>query len=382
MGERIRNTHKKVLVVTRWPLGGIRTYMRYTFRYFPVEYRLTMLASSSHEDGALRSDAAEYGARLVIVKGQGLACLAGAVFRELAGHRYDVILSQGFISGVAVYLANMLFRRKHIMTIHGVVEQKLFEGGFRGVKRAVMARMLSGISVIYAVSQDMLSHLYEQFPHLKADQGRAVVIPNGIDMGEFEGPVMRSGSVVRKPAISPGTFLFGYFGRFMHEKGFDLLIDAVEIMSRHQEHPSFMVLSVGSGDYLLDFRRSIRERNLEGYFLFLPFQPHIREIFLEIDAVVMPSRWEASGLLAMETLAMGVPLIASDCIGLRETVAGTPADTFRSEDVNSLVQSMLRACEDCRAEAFRAFEPFARQRFDVKYTARQLVQVIESLETA
>jgi len=382
MDDRMHGAHKKVLVVARWPLGGIRTYMRYTFRNFPREYHLTMLASSSHEDDALRSDVAEYGARLLIIKGGGLACLAGAVFKELMGHRYDVILSQGFISGVAVYLANMLFRRKHIITIHGVVEQKLLEGRLSRVKLAILSRMLSGISVIYAVSQDILSHLYEQFPRLEAAKRRAVVITNGIEMSEFESTSSRTESVREQLAISSETFLFGFFGRFMQQKGFDLLIDAVEMLNRQAGEASFMVLAVGSGDYLQHYQSLIRERKLEGYFVFLPFQPQLRDLYLETDTVVMPSRWEASGLLAMEALSMGVPLIASDCIGLRETVADTPAEIFRSEDVNSLVQSMLRVREDCRAETFREFESVARQRFDVKNTTRQLVRVIETLETA
>lgn len=39
----------------------------------------------------------------------------------------------------------------------------------------------------------------------------------------------------------------------------------------------------------------------------------------------MPSRWVAFGLLAVEALCAGTPLIASDCIGLREVVEDTPA---------------------------------------------------------
>ena len=290
-----------------------------------------------------------------------------------------MILSQGFISGFAVYLANAFFRRPHILTIHGILEPRLLAGKFQWAKRKLLEHMLTNISVIYAVSQDILDHLHEQFPSLKAAKRRIVVIPNGIEMSEFELPPVRPNQIRRQMEISSETFLFGFFGRFMQQKGFDLLIEAVAIISRDREPSSFKVLAVGSGDYLPHYQRLIRERNLDSYFEFLPFQSNIRNLYLEINTIVMPSRWEASGLLAMEALSMGVPLIASDCIGLRETVADTPSDVFSTENVDSLVQAMLRALHKSRVEEFREHMPTARQRYDVTASAGQLVHVIEDI---
>ena len=71
----------KVLVVARWPLGGIRTYMRYTFRHLPPQYHLTLLASSTHEDEALRHDVAGCGGRLLISSRQSLIGLFIEVFK-------------------------------------------------------------------------------------------------------------------------------------------------------------------------------------------------------------------------------------------------------------------------------------------------------------
>jgi len=43
-------TSIRVLVVARWPLGGIRTYMRYMFSHLPSSCRLSVLAASTQED--------------------------------------------------------------------------------------------------------------------------------------------------------------------------------------------------------------------------------------------------------------------------------------------------------------------------------------------
>lgn len=371
--------HKKILVVVRWPLGGIRTYMRYTFRHFPQEYHLTLIASSTSEDEAFISDAKDYGENPLIIQHQSLVGLAYEVFKELSKNRYDAIISQGFISGVAVYLANLFFRRPHILTIHGILEPKLLVGKLSWLKHIFLGKLIESVAVLYAVSNDMLNHLHDEFPTLKKAKCCAVVIPNGIEMSEFELPSETLIDTRNLLGIPEEIFLFGFFGRFMPQKGFDLLIEAVDILSKKEGISTFAVVAVGSGDYLGSYRKIIAEMNLERFFYFLPFQPQLRNLYCEVNAITMPSRWEASGLLAMEALSMGVPLIASDCIGLRETVAGTPAFVFNSENVDDLIHAMSCMLVDLQGEVFRQYMPVARQRFDVAASAQQLVQVIEGI---
>jgi len=55
------------------------------------------------------------------------------------------------------------------------------------------------------------------------------------------------------------------------------------------------------------------------------------------------SVWEASGLLAMEAMVCGVPLIATDCVGLRETVSRSPARVATSGNPESLAKAQTPA---------------------------------------
>ena len=370
---------KNLLIVTRWPLGGIRTYMRYMFYHFPQKYKLMVLATSTQENIALKQDTERYGADLLLVQITDTRRFAIEIFKELRRNQYDIILSQGFISGVAVYMANLFFRVPHILTIHGIVEPKYLVGRFGALKRLLLARILSGVTVLYGVSHDILNHLYEQFPGLKKEGSRAIVIPNGIELGEFEQLPAVSVNLREKLEIESSTFLFGFFGRFMPQKGFDLLIDAVDAMRQQELVRNFSVLAVGSGDYLREYQAAIREKGLEQYFYFFPFQPQVHHLYSQVDAIVMASRWEASGLLAMEALCMGTPLIVSNCMGLRETVADTPAMVFPSENLSSLVNLMISAMHDNNTTNFHQFVPVARTRYDVTKSAIELVQVIENL---
>jgi glycosyltransferase involved in cell wall biosynthesis len=373
------NPVKHILIVARWPLGGIRTYMRYVFRHFPRNYSLTLLAASTQEDTALTKDAEEYGARLLLIQDASTKWLVAAVFHELRTRQYDVILSQGFISAVVASMANILFRVPHVLTIHGIVEPKYLTGRFGNLKQFILGRMLAGITVLHAVSNDILNHLYEQFPKLKSNGPRAIVIPNGIELKEFDKPPANPIELRAHLGIDDPVFLFGFFGRFMQQKGFDLLIQAVDMLRKQGCNSTFAVVAVGSDDYLEAYQKTISESNMDSYFYFLPFQPEIHHLFPQVDAVVMPSRWEAGSLLAMEALCSGRPLIASDCLGLRETVRNTPSVLFPSEDVAALARALESCMIEPYTEKYINYRSVARERFDVTKSALQLLQVIETI---
>ncbi len=370
---------RNILVVARWPLGGIRTYMRYMFSCFPVGFRLTVLAASTQEDNALKDDVKVYSATLRLVVGCRTIDFVRAIYSELSNSKYDVILSQGFVSAVAVYLANFVHRVPHVLTIHGIVEPKYLRGYFGFWKRCFLELVLSNITVIYAVSDDILQHLFQEFPRLRKDGLKQLVLLNGIDLSGYELLSERPFDLRKALNLNATTFLFGYFGRFMPQKGFDLLIDAVDQMRRDNPECNFAVVAVGSGDYILEYQVAIRDKGLEGYFYFLPFQPLVHHLFQQVDTVVIPSRWEACPLLPMEVLCTGVPVIASDCIGLREVTFNTPAFVFASENIVELLSKMCSCLEDCRLEVFRDFRLEAQKRFNVVNSAQELIRFIDKL---
>ena len=370
---------KRILVVARWPLGGIRTYMKYVYKFLPSDFCMTVLAASTHEDKALRKDVTTIGAQLVLCYHKKIfASLMVGVFREFLKGRFDVVQSQGFISAIASFPAAFIFRVPHVVTVHGIIEAKYISGRFAILKKWLLGIILNNCTVIYAVSNDILEHLYDVFPQLRHSKVRKVVIHNGIDVEQFD-PYKIVPKVLRVDLhLRDNIFLFGFLGRFMQQKGFIFLIDAVEVLKSAGTR-DFSVIAVGSEDYLPYYQKIIRERGLESFFHFMPFSSEIAGIYAGIDAVVMPSIWEASGLLAMEALCMGVPLISSDCIGLRETVTGTPAITFPSKDFSALAAAMLDLMKHPQRDIFSAFVPEARRRYDVANTAQVFNKLIEEV---
>lgn len=373
-----------VLVIVRWPLGGIRTYMKYVYGYLPERFRITILAASTHEDDALRSDAKAFGARLVLVPANTKGGLVRKIVRELRHNHYDLIQSQGFISALQVYLANLVFRIPHVLTVHGILEDKYLRGSLARIKTWLLTWVIKHVTVLYAVSNDILEHLLEQIPALKDAACRKAVILNGIETSVFRKESDGSSGTFRdRLGIGKDVFLLGFLGRFMPQKGFNFLIEAVEMLEAEAgTSRELHILAVGSGDYLPHYQKMARDKGVGHRFTFLPFQQDVKEIYHGVDVVVMPSIWEASGLLAMEAMCCGTPLIASDCIGLRETVEGTPAIVFPSQNAAALAEAIKVARDSDLKGTFENYAQQAQERYDVRKTALAVEKLFEDLARA
>ena len=98
-----------------------------------------------------------------------------------------------------------------------------------------------------------------------------------------------------------------------------------------------------------------------------------------MDVVAMPSLWEACGLLAMEALTAGVPLVVSNASGLKEVVADTPARMVPMRDPEALLQAIIDMSVPEQKAIARAFSPIAARRFDVAETRCRVAALYEDL---
>ncbi len=368
---------KRLLAVVRWPLGGIRTYMRYVYGHLGPDWKVTILAADVQEREALEEDAGMLGAELILAPASSLSFFQ-AIFSTLRQHRHDLIQSHGFISATAACVANIPFRIPHVLTVHGILEERLLQG-FKGrIRSAVTNQCIRSVDVIYGVSEDILEHVRQEVPGLAGSKVHQVAILNGIEPDGFLEPG-RLGAFRKRNAISPETFLFGFLGRFMHQKGFDKIINALALMKQGHVQRDYLLVAVGSGDYKKEYEIMAHEQGVSHRIVFLPFQRDTAEVYRDLDAVVMPSRWEACGLLAMEALVSGVPLIASDCIGLREVVRDSPAFVAQDGDPKILSERMIEIMSKSGLQAFTDFRQEAARRFDVRNTASRVSLLFHEL---
>jgi len=365
---------KHVLLVVYHPVGGIRTFLRYVYRNFdPLKWRFTVIAPDVQHMRVLLEDLSMHDIEWVkIDKSSGYFEMTASIARQVVKGKYDLVHSHGFTSGMCAAFPAFVWRIPHLMTSHDVINKSQFSGVNGRLRKHGMALLFSLIDKVQSVSHDAQKNLLSFFPGLAKKNGKCLVIQNGIETERF----LNAEPIDLRSELKFGNdvFLIGFFGRFMSQKGFGYLVEAVEILRASGEvlPKKPVVITLGEGGFLNREKRLIESKGLEGYFCHMAFTPNIAGVIKGVDVVAMPSLWEACGLLAMETLVCGTPLIASDCIGLREVVRNTPALSITKADSYSLSKALFFEMKHRSKAEYEDYKEKAIKRYDVLNTSKQL----------
>jgi glycogen(starch) synthase len=188
------------------------------------------------------------------------------------------------------------------------------------------------------------------------------VLHNGIEPRRWR---VRRGEVdaARRRHAPDGAPLLLYFGRLEYEKGVHDLIAALPRIRR--AHPGTRLVIAGHGthvDFLVEQARAHRVRRAVELVGHLSDQS-LAALVTAVDAVVLPSRYEPFGMVALETAAAGAPLVASTAGGLGEVVRdGVTGLSFAPGDVAGIAAAVRAVLDDPAAAQTRAKAARARLR--------------------
>jgi glycosyltransferase involved in cell wall biosynthesis len=372
----------RVLVVMRWPVGGIRTHILYNAPLAGERgYRFSFLGP---DDASFDTFAATFsglpGVEFVRVRARGRSCpLWRAVRRELRTGRYDLLHAHGIIAAVHSVAGGFGTRVPQVATLHDVFRPCHFVGWRGRVKRWLLGRALRRLTAIVSVGDDVQANLLEYFPALDGAATRRVTIPNGIDVRKYADGSPDGDDLRQRLGLRSETALLGFLGRFMEQKGFLVLLDTMEQLAAEPPSVPFHLVAVGSGDYKREYRKDLQRRGLGEVVSLLDFTPDVRPILQQLDLLVMPSLWEASPLQPMEAMAAGVPVLGTDCIGLREVLRDTPSRVVPAGDPAALAAGLREALGSPRTAEAREYAAEACRRFDNERSARRLVDLYDDL---
>jgi glycosyltransferase involved in cell wall biosynthesis len=247
-------------------------------------------------------------------------------------------------------------------------------------KKRIVSFLLSQTTCLNVVSNDAKDNLLDYFPALRKHSDKILVIQNGIDTMYFAEKVNDKKSIYDIVGIDKDTFVIGYFGRFMPEKGFPILIDAIDLVCKAKRTDKrIKVLALGWGAYIREYKLSIHEKKLDEYFIFIEFQKDVRWVLKQISLLVIPSLREACPLLPMESLVSGTPIVASNCVGLREVLQDTPATMVESENSHELANAILDKINNYDKKSALDFIEKAKKRFDAKIAAEKLERLFQQV---
>ena len=164
-------------------------------------------------------------------------------------------------------------------------------------------------------------------------------------------------------------------GRFSHQhKGFDLLIEAFRIFA--QQNSNWMLDIVGEGVEEELYKSLILKYHLEDRVFIHPFTNNIQDYYSKAQVYVLSSRWEGFGLVLVEAMAHGLPIVSSDLPTSKE-IMGDFGLYFKNGDINELAQRLEDSTHiDWSAKSKKALE--IAQRFNINRIIEQWKQIFES----
>ena len=165
--------------------------------------------------------------------------------------------------------------------------------------------------------------------------------------------------------------VFGTVKTLSSKYGIDLLLRAFALMRRKvllwQDFPQTELVIAGKGPDRAWLEKLAEELGIADSTVFLGEVSHdaVPEIYSSMDVAVFLSRAESFGVSAVEAMACGVPVIASDADGFREILEGGAGIIVPRENVEAAADAMLRLASDAGVRA--VFGPAGRKRVMERY---------------
>ena len=232
------------------------------------------------------------------------------------GPGYDAVHSHYWLSAwVGQRLAAEL-AAPHLVTFHtlSLIKQQSRAGEAEpGERPQVEREVMAAAQRIIAFSpheRDAMTRLYG------ADPARITLMPCGVDLAKFR-PLDQA--AVRRRLGLNGERVLLCVGRMEPLKGLDLLVETAAQLESDDELRMIVVGGDGSGGGELErLRRLAREREVEDLIDFVGPVAHDELPFYynAADVCVVPSYYESFGLVALESMACGTPVVASRVGGL------------------------------------------------------------------
>ncbi|WML59309.1 glycosyltransferase family 4 protein [Neobacillus sp. PS2-9] len=149
----------------------------------------------------------------------------------------------------------------------------------------------------------------------------------GLNLTRFKPSNPKEKSTLRKENdYNLEDFIIINVGELCYRKHQDLLIQAVSIVSKKIKN--IKLLLVGEGDQLSNYKQLVQTLELENHVDFLGYRQDINALMSISDLAVSTSRQEGLPVNVMEAMAVGLPIIVTDCRGNRDLI---------SNDVNGIV---------------------------------------------
>lgn len=228
---------------------------------------------------------------------------------------------------------------------------------------------------VIAISQAVADRMSARMPFLKE---RIHVVHNTIALPD-ENVDAKGRSSLRREWFpdSPDAMIIGSVGRLEEpKKGLTVLLSAARRVV--DQFPKARFVIAGDGPDRARLEKMSAELNLISHVRFIGAQKNVWPLFDAFDVFVLPSRWEGFGIVLLEAMARGLPVVATRQGGVPEVVVDRETGTLVPvNDESALAEAILGFLGNPEKAkgAGRRGQARVKEKFDLNATVRRMESI-------
>jgi len=232
-----------------------------------------------------------------------------------------------------------------------------------------------------------LAYLKEETLRLtRVPEEKIEVIPFGIEPEAFLDSAWTREAAREALSLPQDAYIIGVLGRLDPKKGQDLVIRALQKL-RGTATGNYQVLFMGSatineGDaFSRSLHQQVKDAGLADSVHFRSYAEDVMVFFRAIEVFAMPSHGETFGMVTVEAMAAGVPVIGTDKDGTREILGeGQYGRLFQKDDVEDFCRALSATQHDPElAGKVKAAQDVACTAYSKKGMVSGIIQVLEEM---
>lgn len=271
------------------------------------------------------------------------------IIKHIRKKKYDIVHAHLFPTLYWLSLAKLFFRFKTLIlfTEHNTHNKRLGSAVFRWIDKIIYHQYSKIIAITPQVKEVLIQKL-------NIKENKIKVVYNGVDINKYKNAKVYN----KEDFFDKDSIMLIQVSRFHPQKDQKTLIKTLALLPN-----TYKLLLVGNGDTQEECKQLVQSLSLQERVQFLGNRTDIPSLLKTADIAVQSSHWEGFGLTAVEAMAAGKPIIASNVIGLKDIVSdyGLIFEKGNENDLLQKIQSLAnkdyyeQISEKCsrRAEDFQ-----------------------------
>ncbi len=271
----------------------------------------------------------------------------------LAGQKFDLVhIHTPFFAHYAGLRLARTFNIPTVETYHTFFEEYLYhyipflpKGALRYLARHVSRQQCAAVNglILPSIAMDEALQRY-------GVKAFSRIIPTGIELGDFSG--CDGAAFRRQHNIAATRPVAVYVGRVAFEKNIGFLIEVIAEL--RSTLPDVLLVIAGEGPAEAKLRRQVAELGLTHNVLFVGYLARATELpacYCAGDAFVFASRTETQGLVLLEAMALGVPVVSTAVMGTRDILAARLGCRVADDDPRAFAVTLGEVLGDASLRA-------------------------------